>query len=142
VLGGQGGYFTVVSGPGTLTRAAFLEGRIKFALDDTFGNPGLGGLSLGGRVGYASGSLGNTSIGASTFNWGVTLSYQPMTRPLSVFVDYDGFSNRTASLGQIWTENRFKVGAKLNIDATTSAPPNKLEPMVPLPTVLGYVTKF
>jgi hypothetical protein len=134
LVGFQVGYYSDVSGPGTLTNAAFVEGRAKFALGPALNYPGFGGASLGLRLGYAEGSLGHSSINANTFSWGATYSYPltlgPPAIPLTLFVSYDGFQNRTATAGTVWNENMLKGGVKIDFGGP---PIRALEPTSPLP---------
>jgi hypothetical protein len=137
LVGAQVGFFSDVSGPGTLTQAAFIDVRAKFALGPSLGYPGFGSSSLGLRLGYAEGSLGHSSINANSLSWGATLSY-PISLgvsapPLTLFAAYDGFQNRTALAGTVWQENMFKGGVKLDFGGP---PKSALEPTLPFPTGL------
>lgn len=138
MLGGQAGYFDVTSGPGTLTRATFVEGRAKLGLGDLTGYPALRGIGIGGTVGYALGQLGSTSIGASSFYWTTMVSYRPFAGPVSFFFDYTAFSNRVDTLGTVWSEQMTKAGMKISFGNPTEV----LEPTLPLPVVLRTVAKF
>jgi hypothetical protein len=75
---------------------------------------------------------------SSSKRWGATLSYRPIASPVSVFFDYNGFTNRTQALGTVWTENMFMGGIKINF----GDPPNNLEPTTALPLILRSVVKF
>jgi hypothetical protein len=134
LVGLQAGYFSDVSGPGTLTHAAFVEGRAKFGLAPAFNAPAFGGASLGLRLGYAEGSLGMSSINANTLSWGATLSSPVSLRalpvPITVFVAYDAFRNRTAGAVTVWQEDMVKGGFKFDFG---DPPPRTLEPTSPLP---------
>jgi hypothetical protein len=137
LVGAQAGFFSDVSGPGTLTQAAFIDVRAKFALGPTLGYSGFGSSSLGLRLGYAEGSLGHSSINANSLSWGAILSY-PVSLgvsapPLTLFAAYDGFQNRTALAGTVWQENMFKGGVKLDFGGP---PKSALEPTLPFPTGL------
>jgi len=147
LVGAQVGFLSDVSGPGTLTHAAFIDLRVKLAFGPALNYSdysGFGSASLGLRVGYAEGSLGHSSTNANSLSWGATLSYPltlgPTVPPLTVFAAYDGFQNRTAPAGNVWQENMFKGGVKLDF----GGPPQRaLEHTVPFPNgVLQANYKF
>lgn len=138
LLGGQGGYLNNVSGPGTLTNAWFVEGRAQVAIEPWLGSSMSRTMTMGVRLGYAEGKISNGPISASSTQWGSYLGVRLPNTPAKVFVDYTGFTNRQAALGTVWTENRLTGGLVYLI----GAPPEKLEPMTPLPLVLNASYKF
>jgi hypothetical protein len=140
VFGGNAGYFDVSSGPGTLTNAWFAEGRAKFELAPMLGAWKSGGptLELGG--GYASGKLsGLLNNSATSAQWHATLAAPILDTPVQGFLKYIGHTNHVDGLGTVWTEHAVVAGIQINLGCQCE---KKLEPMMPLPSMLRVVTTF
>lgn len=140
MVGGQAGRLDVSNGPGTLTDAWFVEGRLRFSVGYFFNAPGWQNLRLGASLGYASGNLSSTTLSAESTQWSVSLGYRLQETPLTVFIGYHGYENRVGTLGPVWNEHIFKGGLKVDFATPGSTVP--IEPMVPLPTVLRTMMTF
>jgi hypothetical protein len=140
VFGGNAGYFDVSSGPGTLQKAWFAEGRAKFDLTYLSGawKPRGPTLEFGG--GYASGKIsGFLNNGASSAGWHATLAAPILDTPVQGFLRYLGHTNHVDGLGTVWTEHAVVGGLQINLGCQCQ---KSLEPMMPLPFVLRTVTTF
>jgi hypothetical protein len=141
LFGAQLGRFDVSRGTGTLTDAWFAEGRVRLSLGEAFGTPLLKYTTLGGELGYGSGTLSGRNVGAQTAYWGVRLMQGFAGTPVSAFVAYEHFENRVDGLGLVWNENMFKGGIKAVLPGSTIGLQPK-EPTEPLPFLLRAVTNF
>jgi hypothetical protein len=123
-----------------LTNAWFAEGRAKFELAPMLGAWKSGGppLELGG--GYASGKLsGLLNNSATSAQWHATLAAPILDTPVQGFLKYIGHTNHVDGLGTVWTEHAVIAGIQINLGCQCE---KKLEPMMPLPSMLRVVTTF
>jgi hypothetical protein len=141
MVGAQGGYFNVVSTPGTITDTWFIEGRAKFSLGEVFQIPTLDTAILGGSYGYASGTDAATSMGARSTNWGLGLTYGIPGRPFSVGVSYEHFTNNVTGMGTVWNESMLLVNLTVALP-NTDLVHQWMEPTQPIPSFLAAVTNF
>ncbi len=122
-----------------MTDAWFAEARAQVSIGGLFNAPQWQNLGVRATYGYASGKVANTSIGAESTQWSLSLNYK-LTPTLSTFIGYHAFENRTQIFGTVWRENLIKVGAKLDFGDPKAAVP--IEPMVPVPSALRVAYKF
>jgi hypothetical protein len=141
MFGAQFGRFDVVNGPGTLTNAWFVEGRAKFSVGEAFHVPALKYTIIGGELGYGSGTASVASMGAQTTYWGLGLTQGFANTPVRLSLKYDHFENRVDGLGLVWKENKFMGGLKFLLP-NTDVSRGRIEPTVPLPTILRTVMTF
>ena len=90
---------------------------------------------VGFNLGYASGSLSNTSLWASSTYWSVTLSQRIIGTPVTGFVGFHHYTNRVEGLGAVWDESLFKGGFKVNFWGGSVLP--TVEESWPIPVVTG-----
>ena len=141
LFGAQFGRLDVSTGPGTLTGAWFVEGRVRLSIGEVFKAPLLNYTTIGGELGYGSGTLSGRNVGAQTTYWGARLMQAFADKPVSVFVAYEHFENRVDGLGLVWNEDMVKGGIKVVFSGSTIGLQPK-EPTQPLPFLLRTVTNF
>jgi hypothetical protein len=141
MAGAQTGYFDVARGPGTLDRAWFFEGRAKIALGRAFGSSSPFNPVLGLSAGHGSGNLSNSLLSADTTYWSVTLSQRFSGTPITGFVGFHKYINRTELRGTVWDENIIKGGIKVDFSNGVATPP-AVETSQPLPFLLRTVATF
>lgn len=141
MFGAQLGRFDVINGPGTLTNAWFVEGRAKFSVGEAFGVPAFKYTIIGGELGYGSGTASAASMGAQTTYWGLGLTQGFANTPVRLSLKYDHFENRVDGLGLVWNENKLMGGSKFLFPGTDVSR-GRIEPTVPLPSILRTVMTF
>jgi hypothetical protein len=87
MFGVQGGYLDNASGPGTLIRTGFIEGRFKLSLGELAGIPTLRYTILGANLGAGFGTDSSTLTRGQSTYWGLSLSQGVPNTPFSFTFD-------------------------------------------------------
>jgi hypothetical protein len=132
VAGFQVGYLDNVSGPGTLIRTGFVDGRIKASVGDLLGLPAWRSTIIGGNLGAGWGTDSATLTSGQSVFGGISLSQGIKDTPFSLTFDYQHFENRVSGLGRVWQEDLFLGGFKVVLPSTPDVRGWK-EPIEPLP---------
>jgi porin-like protein len=149
MIGGQFGHLDVNHGLGSMTDAWFGEIRARLNLRAFYAGPPrremsdltdiIDRASISGSYGYASGNHQNTSLTADSRQWSVSMNYR-WAPTVSTFVGYHAMENKIQGSGTVWDERLVKAGVKINWGSPGAAVP--IEPNLPLPSVLGVLTRF
>lgn len=135
MFGIQAGYLDNASGPGTLIRTGFVDGRFKLSLGELSGIPQLRYTILGANLGGGFGTDSATLTQAQSTFWGASLSQGILNTPFSVTFDYQHFNNHVDGTGTVWREDLFLGGFKVLLPPTDVVLGWK-EPTLPLPSSL------